>query len=107
MAQWSTPHAGGSICPGLKNEPGDLKARLRVVGVAVAVAVAVEMTKDRYFVKDDDPSWSECSTIEEWMRKVIDSGSKEEEKKVIQLLQAFSEEKKEKYRAIWKELKKK
>lgn len=55
-----------------------------------------------YFVRDLDPPWSQCGTLEEWIRKALKQGLDAE---VAALVKLLPEEKKEKYRKIWKEVK--
>lgn len=50
---------------------------------------------------EKETPWSDCSTLEEWAEKMIREGETEV---VAALIRVLPEEKKEKYREIWKRI---
>lgn len=57
---------------------------------------------NEYFVKDANPGWEECSSLEEWMRTALQEG---QDAQVVALLRCLPDSVKEKYRKIWAEVK--
>lgn len=56
------------------------------------------------YIKDESPSWSQCSTLEEWVRLAL---SERRDHEVVPILKALPNELKAKYREIWQEEKNK
>ena len=53
-------------------------------------------------IKEPDPHWSECPTMEEWFEKTLREGHEAILKEMMKVLPEAS---KAKYRSIWKRVK--